>query len=171
MDFDSNKKVLKVFTNNGISTIKASKIMHELGEALSDYTDKGVIFMEIDSNGIIDQFFDMLAEKSFDRIINNSDMTEKQAESVKKVLKVFTDNGISTIKALKIIHELGEVLSDYDKKTTVYVCNHCGKKFDKTYPNIESILCYHLETEHAGEVKDVLYFDSSDVIENNFKEE
>ena len=78
--------------------------------------------MEFDTNGIIEQFFDMIAEKSFDRIINNSDLTEKQAESVKKVFKVFTDNGISSIKALKIIHELGEVLSDYDEKTTVYVC-------------------------------------------------
>ncbi len=120
--------------------------------------------MEFDSNGIIDQFFDMLAEKSFDRIIDNSDLTEKQAESVKKVLKVFTDNGISTIKALKIIHELGEALKGSAEKTTDYVCNHCGKKFDKAYPNIESILAYHLETEHANELE-------SSVIEDNFTEE
>ena len=120
--------------------------------------------MEFDTNGIIDQFLDMIAEKSFDRIINNSDLTEKQIESVKKVVKVFTDNGISSVKALKIIHELGEVLSDYDEKTTVYVCNHCGKKFDKTYPNIESILSYHLETEHTNEIESI-------IIEDNFKEE
>lgn len=120
--------------------------------------------MEFDTNGIIYQFLDMIAEKSFDRILNDSDLTEKQAESIKKVLKVFTDNGVSTIKALKIIQELGEALSDYDEKTTVYVCNHCGKKFDKTYPNIESILSYHLETEHANEIKSI-------VIEDNFKEE
>lgn len=120
--------------------------------------------MEFDINGIMDQFFDMLVEKSFDNILNGSDLNKEQVEVIRKVLKVFTDNGVPTLKALKIIDELGKALKGSAEKTTDYVCNHCGKKFDKTYPNIESILAYHLETEHANEIE-------SSVIEDNFTEE
>ncbi len=120
--------------------------------------------MEFDINGIMEQFFDMLVEKSFDNILNDSDLNKKDVEIVKKTLKVFADNGVPTLKALKIIDDIKNALEASAEETTDYVCKHCGKKFDKTYPNIESILSYHLETEHADELE-------SSVIEDNFTEE
>ena len=120
--------------------------------------------MEFDVVGLLEQMTEMAMKKAVISAVDNSGAPDKDIDVFKRTINVFEKHGIGMFDALDIIKELAEALSEPDKKTTDYVCNHCGKKFNKTYPGIESILAYHLETEHANEIESI-------VIEDNFKEE
>lgn len=120
--------------------------------------------MEIDMENFIIQLGDMFIDSTIKSLFKT--LPESDALFIKKSLDVFTKYGVPKITALNIIVELGNLGNSATKKTTKYVCDHCGKKFDKNFPNIESVMAYHMQTEHADELDDTI-----ELIDNNFTEE
>ena len=118
--------------------------------------------MKINLENFLNQLGDMVIDDMLDDIC--VDMSDKDAMILKKSLDVFAKYNIPKMNAIHIILELGKVADLDVKKPTKYVCDHCGKEFDKYFPNIESVMAYHLETEHINEIE-------SSVIEDNFTEE
>lgn len=121
--------------------------------------------MKIDMENFINQLSDMFIDSTIEPLFKT--LPESDALVIKKSLDVFTKYGVPKITALNIIFELGNIGdSATKKKPTKYICNHCGEKFDKDFPNIESVMAYHVQTEHPDELDDTI-----DLVDDNFTEE
>ena len=118
--------------------------------------------MKINIENFFNQLSDMVIDDMLDEVFVG--MPDKDVAILKKSLDIFAKYNIPKMTAINIMLELGKITDLDVKKPTKYVCDHCGKEFDKYFPNIESVMAYHLETEHINEIE-------SSVIEDNFTEE
>lgn len=123
--------------------------------------------MEFDMDELIKQISDM----AIDSMLNSLPKDDK-TPIIKKTLDIFSKYGVCKMNALLIAKELAELFESEgsnDKQTThMYVCKYCCKKFDKSFENIESVLAYHMQTEHPDEA---LFKPTCDLIEDSFTEE
>lgn len=113
------------------------------------------------------ELFKQMGDMAMDDILSSLPDDNGDAQMIKKYLEIFSKHGVSKLVGFSILKDIAELSADGDRIATKYVCKHCGKRFDKDFEHIESVLAYHMQSEHADRV----FFNNDSLIEDHFTEE